>query len=282
MELSILGLDAGIQASDLSLSYTGTGITDKAQVPNVLEKFGPIEVQSAEVKIKDVFVSSTYDYIGLNIMPGIETDKQSADIYKIKAYYASDINAISSSNELVIENAKTRFNMESIDLGYSILNPPSNMLNNEIYIEAEITTCAGDRLTIDLGKLTPLVINTPTLLSASYDSHSFNISYDGLINDSAYGCLFDIKIVDNSEAIVLETTLKGEGYCNAECDATGAYSGTSRIHFNTNYYYGTLPTVTSGMKVYIRYNPKHNDEYLKDLSEKKIKIPSGWIEVTIQ
>ncbi|WP_175438358.1 S-layer homology domain-containing protein [Fusibacter sp. 3D3] len=280
--LSVSGLASDIQVSELALSYTGTGITDKAQVPNALESFNHEEVQSAEAKIKDVFVSSTSDYIGINIIPGVETDYQTADNYKIKAYYASDFSAINSSNELTVKRVKTKFNMNHMDLGYEIVNPPSIVANYEIYIVAEVTTCARDRVTINSGTITPLVVNTPTLSSASYDSHYFNVFYEGLIDGSVFGCLFDIRIVNGGGTVVAETTLKGEGHGNPERGAGDAYKGTSKIRFYENYYYGTLPTASSGMKVYMRYNPKHDDEYLKDISGKELKTPSDWVEVTIQ
>ncbi|MBF4695165.1 S-layer homology domain-containing protein [Fusibacter ferrireducens] len=285
VEIGISGLASDIQISDLSLSYTGTGITDKAKVPNAFEMFSDENVQSATAKITDVFVSPDVQFVGFKIRPGIETAYESGHVYDVKAYYTNSFASISSSNKLTIEEAHSSFNMDEIDFVYKITNAPSPVEGYKIYIVAEVTTCARDRVTINSSAITPKVVNTPSLLSASYNASSqrFNIVYNGLIREhSISGCLFDIKVVDSNNAIIETSTLEGKGYGRSEDDGSGIYQNTSIIDFHGNYYYGTLPTVSSGMKLYIRYNPKHSDGYLESISGQELKTISDWVEVTIQ
>ncbi|MBF4695511.1 S-layer homology domain-containing protein [Fusibacter ferrireducens] len=284
VELSVSGLTSDIQVSELALNYTGTGITDKAKIPNSFERFNNESIKSAQAMIPNVYVSSNLEYMRLKITPSIETDSSSFDKYNIKAYYASDFDAISADNELKLEFVNSPVGMGEVDFTYKIVNTPAQSDENKIYVVAEITTCAKDRMTIDSSTITPLIINPPVLIDGFSNANYFEVTYEGLVEGSVYGCSFDLKIVDSNDSIIDLSTFSGMGgaYGVPKSDADNNLSSQSKIHFMGNYYYGTLPTASSGMKVYIRYNPKHNHEYLKDISGKELKTPSDWIEVTIQ
>jgi uncharacterized repeat protein (TIGR02543 family) len=283
IELTVSGLSASASSDDLKLSYTGTGITDRAQVPNKFDIFTFKSVQDSKAEIADVFVSSDLTVFGFTMTPGIEIDSESLHNYEIKAYYASSFASIDPSNELSITETDMGFNMNDISFVFDIDTQPRAATGYNVYIVANVTTCTRDRVTVNSSTIVPTVISTPTMISADYDT-SFNeivISYTGIIEDDIMGCYYDVAIKDSSDQVVATSFLRGEGYAYYDTNTDGSYKGTSTVVFDGNFYYGTLPSTTSGLTLYIRYSPKHQDEYLQDVAGNEVTAPTAWIPVTI-
>ncbi|MBS7526618.1 S-layer homology domain-containing protein [Fusibacter paucivorans] len=283
IELTVSGLSASDFAKDLKLSYTGSTITDRAQTPNKFEIFTIKDVEDSVPVIKDVFVASDLSVLGFTMTPGIETDDESSDYYTIKAYYASDYASILPGSELSISEDDIGFNMDDINFVYDIDTSLTPMTGYEIYVVATVTTIAGDRSDANSSAIIPKILSAPTMTKADYDSSydEISIQYSGILDDSVMGCNYDLKITDSSDNVIATSSLRGEAWAYYHTNSDNSYTGTSEVVFDNNFFYGTLPPPTSGMKVYIRYNPKHQGGYLQDVAGNEVIAPTDWMLMSL-
>jgi|GEM_PF-2038277 len=281
VELSVAGLSASSNPDKLELSYTGTSITDRAQVPNKLEPFTNASILDAHAEISDVYVASDSSYIGVEIKPGIETNYNDTENYTVNVYYASDFAAIGTPLE--IKEADSAFNMDYINLAYEIVSPPAPVAGNTFYVTADIKTCTQDTSTVNSASITPIIVQPISIKNVRYEEgiNRLEISYNGILNDSVYGCYYEFKITDSSGNTITSGTLSGNGYADPMKDMNARYTGESMVIFSNNFFYGSMPTEQSGEKMYIRYKPLHTQNYLKDTSGKEITEVSDWVEVWI-